>query len=913
MDDHLRVNGETTNGESVLPPPSAKELEITLATTEVTSTTVVPPPQFSLPPDDQAILDGRASPSKFVHEREDDHDEAPAAKRTRTDLSDDLGPEYKVLELPKTSDNDSVLPPNDDHHIDPIVGEASVADLAADMGGETAGVDDAAVIAGATEMAVDTDPSEPAHVNRAAAVVADPMTELAHNTEPVIPDTNRTAMDPEATVPNPVERGLHHAEVNSTDNDAQAAVPDSPLTGEAREAETNLANIDANATASDAMVGKVDGPPVHSTEKDVTPTAPDSVLGETQTAAMAPTTTAEDTIIASELPAPAPTGITKAQHKFLLSGVRNLRRTKDAPAFNHPVDPVKLNIPTYPDVVKHPMDLATMEDRLKNNGYTSVEDYKNDFYQIVQNSVLFNGPEHVVTQQARNLQATFERQLGNLPGTDAVELGPPAKKARRSGAAPKVATAAAITAAAAAARRESRSSLGGGSARSPSSPHTATTTFALGPSGTPLIRRDSAVGDGRPKREIHPPPPRDLPYAAAKPKKKKFQWELKFAQETITDLLKPKYASIAHPFHVAVDPVALNIPHYHKVVKKPMDLGTIDAKLKNGQYENAKEVEADVRLMFGNCYRFNPPSDPIHQMGKQLESHFDEKWATKRRWIDDHAPASSRPTPSTSSEPDDDDDDDDGDDDDDDDDDDEEDEEDEEDEDDDDDDDDEKASALKVLRKQVAGITKQMELIAKQGAPPARGGKMKRKRGKTGKAGKTVKKASKKKKKDQGTAGPATATADRKKRKVKAKNKSTTSTKTGSSGKKDRTPYVTYEQKQEISTRINTLPPTRMSAALRIIRDNMPNLKVGGTRPGPTRTWWFVRIARLIRVSRAFRTKSSNSTSTSCLTRCCINSITSSANTHPVRSRPRSRSNRLVPRPAPLLVRLDRSRRRINP
>ena len=58
--------------------------------------------------------------------------------------------------------------------------------------------------------------------------------------------------------------------------------------------------------------------------------------------------------------------------------------------------------------------------------------------------------------------------------------------------------------------RQSRSSLPG-SARSPVSADSQQ-TFALGPTGVPLIRRDSmTVGDGRPKRKIHPPAPRDLP------------------------------------------------------------------------------------------------------------------------------------------------------------------------------------------------------------------------------------------------------------------------------------------------------------------------------------------------------------------------------------------------------------------
>ena len=46
------------------------------------------------------------------------------------------------------------------------------------------------------------------------------------------------------------------------------------------------------------------------------------------------------------------------------------------------------------------------------------------------------------------------------------------------------------------------------------------------------------------------------------------------------------------------------------------------------------------------------------------------------------------------------------------------------------------------------------------------------------------------------------------------------------STKKTKLPYVTYEQKQDISNRINMLNEKHMQQALNIIRKNMPNLKV---------------------------------------------------------------------------------------
>ncbi|MCJ1280737.1 hypothetical protein MMC26_000054 [Xylographa opegraphella] len=457
--------------------------------------------------------------------------------------------------------------------------------------------------------------------------------------------------------------------------------------------------------------------------------------------------------------------LTKAQHKFLLKGIQNLRRTHNANPFNQPVDHVVLKIPTYPDIIKNPMDLRTMEEKLKNDTYASMDVYVSDFNQIVENSVVFNGSEHPITKLAYALKASFDKQMANLPSPDVAETVRPTKREKSVNVptGPKASTA----------RRESRSSLG-----NPKTPVSASSpqTFALGPQGVPLIRRDSTALDGRPKREIHPPAPRDLPYSNQKPKKKKYLWELKFCQEIIDQLRKPRYQSVGWPFHNPVDPVALNIPTYHKIIKKPMDLSTVESKLKGGQYENAKEFESDIRLMFQNCYKFNPAGDNVHTMGKAFEAAFDAEWNHKKEWIDSHTPASGLQSPGTSPEPEDED---------------EEDEEDEEEED--------EENEISILQKQIAAMSKQVELIQKKKASPPVVAK------KASKGGKAAKIPPKK-------GGSAMAT----KSESKGSSKST---------KKSKPPYVTYDQKQDISNRINMLNEKHMQQALNIIRKNMPNLK----------------------------------------------------------------------------------------
>ena len=458
--------------------------------------------------------------------------------------------------------------------------------------------------------------------------------------------------------------------------------------------------------------------------------------------------------------------MTKAQAKHLLKTIGNLKRISSAKWFLVPVDYLTLNIPSYPSIITNPMDLGTLEANLRADHYKTVEAAVADFNQIVENAKTFNGMTHAVTQSAISLKNSFDKSMEKLPGPDV----PGPTSTERPKKAPQPANVKIPPA-----RRESRSSLPG-SARSPPASATAASpqTFALNPDGVPLIRRDSTV-DGRPKREIHRPPPKDLPYNQ-KPKKKKFQYELKFCDKVLGELEKQKNGAFNWPFLVPVDPVALNIPTYHSIIKKPMDLQTMRTKLNQGEYENAKDFEADTRLIFSNCYKFNPPGDVINSAGHEMEKFFDAEWAKKREWLESNTPASGPPSPGSSAEAEESEDDDDD------------------DEDDEEEDDDQ--TELQKLQQHIAQLSKQVEMIQKKkGTPPVAGKKAK---------GKGVKKEGKK------SAVPALDKAQ-KSAPVKPK--------------KERAPHVTYEQKQDISLRINSLSESKMAQALKIIRDNMPNLK----------------------------------------------------------------------------------------
>lgn len=456
--------------------------------------------------------------------------------------------------------------------------------------------------------------------------------------------------------------------------------------------------------------------------------------------------------------------MTKAQNKFLLERIRNTKKIKVAFAFRDPVDPDALGIPQYRDFIKEPMDLGTMEQKLKDDKYASMADFMKDMNQIIENTVKFNGQEHPITQAGLNMRAYFIKGLVKMPKTD-IEVPLQQKKMKR----PTVATVAKP-------RRESRTSVV--PTKSPTVTATATSpqnTWPLNSDGMPLIRRDSSNANDRPKREIHRPPPKDLPYNSVKPKKKKYQLELKFCESVVTEMTKSKHAKFSYPFLKPVDPVALNIPQYLKIIKKPMDLGTVEKNLKDGNYQTAKDFYNDVMLMFNNCYKFNPETDDVHKMGKMFQQVFDSLWAQKQAWIEEHTPVSEPQSPATADS---------------------EDEEEEEEEVDD------EAAKLMAIQQQIAQLNSAAQALLQQKAGKRASPKASAKKG--------AKNAKPVKSRKNSTLPPPKAAP-----KAKARTKPAAP--------------LTFSQKQEISDAISTLGDSDMRKAVQIIRNGCPHLAVSAS------------------------------------------------------------------------------------
>ncbi|THH13988.1 hypothetical protein EW146_g6291 [Bondarzewia mesenterica] len=303
--------------------------------------------------------------------------------------------------------------------------------------------------------------------------------------------------------------------------------------------------------------------------------------------------------------------LSNVQYKYCLSILRMLKKQKDAFSFRMPVDPVLYNIPHYFQIIKHPMDLSTMEHKLLSSNpikpnpnpvnprYFNVAEFEADFCLIVRNCETFNGSEHLITQQGKRLAENFDKMMRAMPAPEIPK--PPVIK------------------------------------KPPTPPPLLPPTLIIkkppcrSSTSVPIIRWNNMENLGRPKREIHPPPPKDLPYADALKKhrrrgKKNNNEQLRFCGKLLDQLHRKQHQNVVGSFAQPVDPVALNILDYPSIIKKPMDLSTMHSKLEGNMYPTAEKFRDDFKLMINNCVKYNGTQSAIAEAGFALQRLFNEKW-----------------------------------------------------------------------------------------------------------------------------------------------------------------------------------------------------------------------------------------------------------------------------------------------
>ncbi|XP_045878937.1 bromodomain-containing protein 3 isoform X2 [Meles meles] len=349
--------------------------------------------------------------------------------------------------------------------------------------------------------------------------------------------------------------------------------------------------------------------------------------------------------------------------------VKTLWKHQFAWPFYQPVDAIKLNLPDYHKIIKNPMDMGTIKKRLENNYYWSASECMQDFNTMFTNCYIYNKKVAQMPQEEVELLPPAPKGKGRKPAAGTQSAGtqqvatvssvspatpfqsvPPAVSPTPVIAATPVPTVTAnITSVpvppAAAPPPPSTPIIpvvpptppvvkkkGVKRKADTTTPTTSAITASRSESPPPLsdpkqakvvARRESG---GRPIK----PPKKDLedgevPQHAGK--RGKLSEHLRHCDSILKEMLSKKHAAYAWPFYKPVDAEALELHDYHDIIKHPMDLSTVKKKMDSREYPDAQGFAADIRLMFSNCYKYNPPDHEVVAMARKLQDVFEMRFA----------------------------------------------------------------------------------------------------------------------------------------------------------------------------------------------------------------------------------------------------------------------------------------------
>lgn len=285
-------------------------------------------------------------------------------------------------------------------------------------------------------------------------------------------------------------------------------------------------------------------------------------------------------------------------------------RHKYAGPFLNPVDSFTLKIPHYYLVIKNPMDLNTVRNRLNFLWYQSASECISDIKQIFKNCYQFNPSGSYVYDAGRKLEAYFEEKAKDMPPVEE-EIECPSK--------PSIEEFQKLNE-----KRGVRRSLSATTESTINSSIRGTTFGNI--TFTPIkmtTRSERGVMVRKPSKDL--PTPISTPQNKLPVRRVPLNKPLKECLSFVKELFSKKHSNYAWPFWQPVD--TEKYPDYLKKIKKPIDLTTIKTNIETGKYTTIDDFAKDMRLMFSNCLRYNPPESPIILQVRQLREAFEYRYA----------------------------------------------------------------------------------------------------------------------------------------------------------------------------------------------------------------------------------------------------------------------------------------------
>ncbi|KAH9384229.1 hypothetical protein HPB48_026222 [Haemaphysalis longicornis] len=93
--------------------------------------------------------------------------------------------------------------------------------------------------------------------------------------------------------------------------------------------------------------------------------------------------------------------------------------------------------------------------------------------------------------------------------------------------------------------------------------------------------------------------------------------QIHYCDSILEELFVIKHAWL---FRNPADAELLGLRDYHEIIKHPVDMEMVKKKKDNREYDSEEELTKDMRLIFTNCYRYNPPGHEVFVIAHELRS-----------------------------------------------------------------------------------------------------------------------------------------------------------------------------------------------------------------------------------------------------------------------------------------------------
>ncbi|XP_032503674.1 protein polybromo-1 isoform X13 [Phocoena sinus] len=266
--------------------------------------------------------------------------------------------------------------------------------------------------------------------------------------------------------------------------------------------------------------------------------------------------------------------------------------------------PSKVQYPDYYAIIKEPIDLKTIAQRIQNGSYKSVHAMAKDIDLLAKNAKTYNEPGSQVFKDANSIKKIFYMKKAEI---EHHEMTKSSLRMRT----PSNLAAARLTG-----PSHSKGSLG--EERNPTNKYYRNKRAVQ---GGRLSAITMALQYGSESEE-------DAALAAARYEEGESEAE---SITSFMDVSNPFYQLydtvrscrnnqgqlIAEPFfHL---PSKKKYPDYYQQIKMPISLQQIRTKLKNQEYETLDHLECDLNLMFENAKRYNVPNSAIYKRVLKLQ------------------------------------------------------------------------------------------------------------------------------------------------------------------------------------------------------------------------------------------------------------------------------------------------------